>query len=55
MNSCVRGNQFYVAQRYRTPSIPNVDCHKDLHRSVRNACSHQRKSLCSILVFLPDS
>lgn len=49
-----RGNLFYVVQRYRTTSIPKLDCHNDLHCSVQNACFRQRKPLY-ILVFFSGS
>jgi hypothetical protein len=32
---CFRGSLFYVVERYQTTAIPDVDCHKDLHRSVQ--------------------
>jgi hypothetical protein len=30
-----RGSLFYVVERYQTTAIPDVDCHKNLHRSVQ--------------------
>jgi len=39
-----RGSLFYVVERYQTIAIPDVDCHKDLHRSVQKVCCRKKQS-----------
>jgi hypothetical protein len=38
-----RGSLFYLVERHPTTAIPDVDCHKDLHRSVQKVCSAKKQ------------
>jgi hypothetical protein len=40
-----RGSLFYVVERYQTIAIPDVDCHKDLHRSVQKVCCRKKEDM----------